>query len=214
MTRGAAGGREQPAMTARAAARRAGILAAAAELITEHGFEGTTLDAVCERAACSKTAIYELFGGKTGLLAALSEDIAVELSQALHAFHMQELSPRETLLRYSRLALAKILAGKHIAVVRATIAAASSDPAIGPAYYRVGALTAQAALAQYFREQTRAGALEVADPEWAAHELQGLLFWERMLAQIVGAAAPPGAEEIARHSEQAVEAFMQRYGVK
>jgi AcrR family transcriptional regulator len=70
----------------RSQAKRAAILAAAAELITEHGYDGTSLDAVVERAACSKSAVYELFGNKEGVLSALTEDIALELTRALEAF--------------------------------------------------------------------------------------------------------------------------------
>jgi AcrR family transcriptional regulator len=97
----------------KAAAKRAVILAVAADLITQKGYEGTSLKDICEKASCSKSAIYEYFENKEGLLAALTEDIAVDLSQTLHAFHMQHLSVEESLLRYARLALKLILDDRH-----------------------------------------------------------------------------------------------------
>ena len=63
--------------------RRRQILAAASSLIQEKGYGATSLDAVVERAGCSKSAIYEFFGGKEGLISALSDDIVEELSLAL-----------------------------------------------------------------------------------------------------------------------------------
>ena len=60
-------------------AKRAVILAAAGSLIIERGYEGTNLDAICERAGCSKTSIYHYFGNKEGLLSALTEDVSLDL---------------------------------------------------------------------------------------------------------------------------------------
>src|SRR5438132_12954079 len=90
-------------------AKRTAILTAATDLIIERGYDGTSLDAIVERAVCSKSAIYELFGSKEGLLATLTEDIALELSHALHAFHVQHLDVRKALTRYARLAFELIL---------------------------------------------------------------------------------------------------------
>jgi len=191
--------------------KRATILAAAADLIVERGYDGTNLDAICERAACSKSAIYSCFGNKEGLLAALTEDIALDLSQALHALHLQQVSVEEALQRYARLALRSILDEKHIAIVRATISTAWKYPELGPVYYEVGALTAQSALAQYFEGQSRDGVLNVPDPHRAAKEFQGVLLWDRMLAQIVGAKNRPGDVEIDADADAAVAGFLDRY---
>ena len=192
-------------------AKRAEILAAAADLIIERGYDGTNLDAICERAACSKTSIYHYFGNKEGLLTALTEDIALDLSQALHAFYLQHLSVDDALRRYARLALRQILDERHIAIVRATISAVWKYPQLGPAYYEVGALTAQSALAQYFETQTREGVLDIADATAAAKEFQGLLLWDRMLAQIVGARSRPEDAEIEAAADAAVATFLGRY---
>ncbi len=193
--------------------KRPAILAAAADLIIERGYDGTNLDAICERAACSKSSIYTCFGNKEGLLAALTEDIALDLSQALHAFHLQHVSVEEALQRYARLALRLILDEKHIAIVRATISAVWKHPELGPVYYELGALPAQSALAQYFEGQSRDGVLNVPDPHRAAKEFQGVLLWDRMLAQIVGAKNKPDDAEIDADADLAVAAFLGRYAV-
>lgn len=194
-------------------AKRTAILSAAADLIVERGYDGTNLDEICERATCSKTSIYHYFGNKEGVLSALTEEIAVDLSQALHAFHLQHVTVEEALRRYARLALRLILDEKHIAIVRAAISAAWKYPQIGRAYYEVGALTAQSALTQYFEAQTHAGALAISDWAGAAKEFQGSLLWDRMLAQIVGAHGRPVDAEIEAAADAAVEAFLKRYSL-
>tara|TARA_R100001163_G_C5051772_1_gene188538 strand:+ start:356 stop:970 length:615 start_codon:yes stop_codon:yes gene_type:complete len=197
----------------KALAKREFIKQAATELLVEFGYEETSLDAICQKASCSKSAIYQYFGNKQGLLAALTEDVAIELSQALHAFHLQELNIEDALLMYAKLAMAKILNDRHIAVVRATISSLGKFPELGPTYYRVGAQTAQAALIQYFSAKISARELDISDPGWAAHEFQGLLFWERLVAQVVGAQSSPTQEEVENHSVKVVDTFLSRYQI-
>lgn len=194
-------------------AKREAIKLAATELMIELGNEDTSLEAICQRASCSKSAIYQYFGNKQGLLAALTEDVALEISQTLYAFHLQELDIAKALLMYAKLALAKILNDKHVAVVRATISSLGQYPELGPTYYQVGAKTAQAALTQYFASQKALNILDIDDPEWAAHEFQGLLFWERLVAQVVGAQQAPSDIEIEEHAKKVVDTFLKRYRV-
>ena len=104
-----------------------------------------------------------------------------------------------------------ILDEKHIAIVRATISAVWKYPHLGPAYYEVGAVTAQSALAQYFETQMLAGILNISDSVEAAKEFQGFLLWDRMLAQIVGARERPEDLEIETAADAAVQKFLVRY---
>src|SRR3954465_12295497 len=57
----------------RRAETRERLLAAAAELFAERGIEGSSVDAIAERAERTSGAIYDHFGGKPGLLFALLE---------------------------------------------------------------------------------------------------------------------------------------------
>lgn len=191
--------------------KREAILTAAAELIVDNGYEATSLDAVVERAACSKSAIYELFGNKEGLLNALTEDVALELRLALQSFHHENLSVEETLSRYGHLALERILSERHTAIVRATIAAAWRYPAIGKNYYTIGALAARSALADYFSQHSGTDLVDIEDVDNAAREFQSLLFYERVLAQIVGAQTPPDNDEIDTLVNSAVSSFLAIY---
>ncbi len=57
----------------RRAETRERLLTAAAELFAERGIEGSSVDAIAERADRTSGAIYDHFGGKPGLLFALLE---------------------------------------------------------------------------------------------------------------------------------------------
>lgn len=66
----------------RRAETRERLLAAAAELFAERGIDGSSVDAIAERAERTSGAVYDHFGGKPGLLFALLEgwtDAAAEV---------------------------------------------------------------------------------------------------------------------------------------
>lgn len=71
----------------RRAETRQRLLDAAAELFAERGVEGSSVDAIAERAERTSGAVYDHFGGKEGLLFALLEgwvdDIAVVIDAEL-----------------------------------------------------------------------------------------------------------------------------------
>jgi AcrR family transcriptional regulator len=70
-----AGGRSEDdagPMSKRERTRRA-LVAAAAELVAEHGFEGTSLEAIAARAGMSRGAIYGNFAGRDGLFLAVAQ---------------------------------------------------------------------------------------------------------------------------------------------
>jgi AcrR family transcriptional regulator len=71
----------------RRAATRPRLLDAAAELFAERGVEGSSVDAIAERADRTSGAVYDHFGGKDGLLFALLEgwvdDVAVVIGAEL-----------------------------------------------------------------------------------------------------------------------------------
>ena len=71
----------------RRADTRERLLAAAAELFAERGIEGSSVDAIAERAERTSGAVYDHFEGKEGLLFALLEgwvdDVAVTIGAEL-----------------------------------------------------------------------------------------------------------------------------------
>jgi AcrR family transcriptional regulator len=71
----------------RRAETRERLLDAAAELFAQRGIEGSSVDAIAERAERTSGAIYDHFGGKPGLLFALLEgwvdDVAVTIGAEL-----------------------------------------------------------------------------------------------------------------------------------
>lgn len=77
----------------RRAETRRRLLTAAAELFAERGVDGTSIDAIAERADRTSGAVYDHFGGKDGVLIALLDTWVEELGLVIGA----ELSTATTL---------------------------------------------------------------------------------------------------------------------
>lgn len=69
----------------RRAETRERLLTAAAELFAERGIEGSSVDAIAERAERTSGALYDHFGGKPGLLFALLEGWTDAAAEAIGA---------------------------------------------------------------------------------------------------------------------------------
>src|SRR5690348_3426230 len=64
----------------RGAATRARLLAAARELFGAHGYDGTSIEAVLERSAVARGALYHHFASKAELFDAVAEDVFIEIA--------------------------------------------------------------------------------------------------------------------------------------
>ncbi|HCF3483723.1 TPA: TetR/AcrR family transcriptional regulator [Pseudomonas aeruginosa] len=106
-----------PRLTERGRQRRRAMLDAATQAFLEHGFEGTTLDMVIERAGGSRGTLYSSFGGKEGLFAA-----------TLSA----------TLEHFGRRFLTSLLDPRCQSLYRLVVAESPRFPAIGKSFYEQG----------------------------------------------------------------------------
>lgn len=191
--------------------KRGSILAATKRLIAERGYSDVNLDAVCELAACSKSAIYACFGNKDGLLLALVDEAAGSIAQAQHALHLPNLDTTAALRRYAELVLERSLATSHVAIVQAAIGARARDPEPARRYGDVALATSASALAQFLAAKTASGELAVDDPPVAAQQFHGLVLgWELFAAVVDPEQALPAGSRGTR-LDAAVDLFVGRY---
>ena len=203
------GGRRGPRNSA---GRRRKILKAASELIVKKGYRGTSLDAVVERAGCSKSAIYEYFGSKDGMLAALSEDIVHELSLTLFRYSNSDLKLEEALQDYARTAVALVLDERYVAVIRVIISEVWQSPKLGYTYYQLGPKAVQRQFADFLEVSARGGEIEIDDAADASRTFWAILMWDSLHGRLVGALDPPTRDQADVLAKRAVEKFMQMFG--
>ena len=80
---------------ARAASRRAALIASARKHFVQKGFEATSLDDLIADAGGSRRNIYDLFGGKEGILSAVIEQIIGEIAQSAEIPSGTDTEPRD-----------------------------------------------------------------------------------------------------------------------
>ena len=80
--------------------KRARIVEVACELFYERGFVGTTLDAIAERLAVNKPFIYQFFGSKHEILAAVVEREIKRVIELLDEIDAREESPPRRLYSF------------------------------------------------------------------------------------------------------------------
>jgi AcrR family transcriptional regulator len=191
--------------------RRKDILRAAEELIIRKGYKETSLDAIVEKACCSKTMIYAYFRDKKGLLDALSEEFMGELSAAFSASIREHPAIDDVLFALARRSLELILSARHIAVLQVIVSEFRDDPGVGQAYFDLGPRSAQRELSEYLRDPVSRGVLRIADRDYAARQFFALVLWDHLHARMVGARAELTAKQMDTEARLAVASFLQLY---
>lgn len=187
--------------------RRKAILEAAADVFLERGYAGASVDAVVERAGGSKATVYQLFGSKEGLLAALIAEGAEELAASAAALPPD--APLEDSLRvFGERFLRLIMAPRRLALYRLVVGESGRFPELGDIFYRTGPEAMVHHLADFFRAAAVRGAIETADPDELARYFIGALRGDLHFRVLFNPTRAPTARELAQHLDFVIARFL------
>jgi TetR/AcrR family transcriptional regulator, mexJK operon transcriptional repressor len=189
--------------------KRGAITAAAAEMFAAHGYEGTNLDHIAERAGVSKQTIYNQFGGKEALFRAIVAELAGELTSPLE-FASEPRDLRRVLIELGDRCLEVSSRPSSLALHRLIVGVAPRFPDLGPAIYSAGAARMIDSLAKLIGQHARAGKLAVPDSVEAAEQFFGMLIGFHHFRALLGLPALDIAEQ-RRHVVRTVDAFLRLY---
>ena len=199
-------------MRAKTETRRQAILAAAAEVFQETGFERTTMAAICERLGYSKATLYNYFASKEELFSAVVfEATEAEFQATLEALDATVTDMTEALQKFGR-GLLTLLYSPQVQAVRRLVVAEAGRSELGKQCYELGPVRNEAATAVFLQQAMDAGQLRQADARIAALHLRGLLEAEWLDRFLFQTLEPVSAEEISATVGRAVAAFMAAYG--
>ncbi len=192
--------------------RRNEILDAAVEVLAERGYRDASMLEVARRASASKETLYAWFGDKPGLYEAVIQRNA-EGVQAVLAEHLAGEAPIETALQdFGRALLALLLGESAVAINRAAIAEARSEPRLAALLAKAGRNATLPAFLRYLERQSDRGHMRLdAGAEAAAETFLGLLLGDRQVRRLLGLLPAPSGNEIARRAERATEQFLRLY---
>ena len=196
------------------------ILAIAASLFEQRGFEGTTIDALAEAAGVGKPTLYARFRDKGELFAAVFRmrvetvlaPVAAEADAAAERHEQTDL-PR-VLRTIGVLLLERSLSPDSIALNRVIVAEAQRFPELAQLAHAEGWLRCNGLVAELLRSYAQAGAIEISpDAEQTAELFLCLVLGRKQRSVMLGLDAPD-RESIDRWVHRSVDVFLNGVGVR
>ena len=185
------------------------MLAAATAVFLKRGFEGATLDEVISRSGGSRTTLYEQFGGKEGLFAAIIDDLCRTLVAPLAAGLDGAQQPKVVLTAFARRFMDRLLEPESLGLYRLVISEGHRFPALGRQVFAAGPTAGARTLAAYLRAETERGRLRVRNPEVAARNFLEMIKGDLHTRALFGVGAAPSAAEINACVDEAVHVFLE-----
>lgn len=199
----ARGRRGRPRAGERAERERRIIDAALAELV-EHGYERTTMLGVASRAGASKETLYNWFGSRDGLFAALIKANADLSADRIKAALDGDDDPETVLVGYATGLLTLLTRDGSIALNRAAMTSPDlADVLLAHGRHRVGPL-----VETYLARLADNGYLVITDPVEAFELLYGLVIRDTQIRVLLGE-PPPTEKAIKSQAGEAVGRFLQ-----
>ena len=191
--------------------KRAAILAAARQMFTAQGYEGTSMDQIAAEAGVSKLTVYSHFGDKEALFAAVVRaHCETQLPQAL--FDPEPATPlRERLLAIARAFFAMVTAPESVAGHRMLCTPQLAGSPLSRLFWEAGPQRVHDAFAALLERRVVAGDLAVEDVQRAAAQFFALLKGEWHARQVFGCCEARGEEDVEAHLVATVDMFLRAY---
>ena len=183
--------------------RRSAILKAARLCFLDRGFVRTSITDIIAISGGSRATVYDEFGSKEGLFAALIASILEQMRLPDIPDGPVEVVLREVGTSY----MEQLMDPEALALYRVVLGESSHIRQLGPAIFAAGPQAAAAALATRFAAWARDGLLVLDDAERAAALFLGMVEGDLHRAAILWSRSPT-AEEIAANVDAAVELFL------
>ncbi len=189
--------------------KREHILKTAFAMFTERGVS-MAMEELADAAGVSKQTIYNHFGSKEGLMAAMTADRVAELTEPLISAQPGD-SLADVLERFARTYVARVLHPRTISMMKSMLSAPQTLTGFAAEFYSIGPARTHAALAEWIAAETRRGRLVVADPGLAASQFMGSLVGARQLRQFFIGGEGPTEAEAAHLAHTTVEIFIRAW---
>ncbi|HEY6816733.1 MAG TPA: TetR/AcrR family transcriptional regulator [Croceibacterium sp.] len=183
--------------------RRQQMLKAARICFLDRGFLRTTISDVLALSGGSRATVYEEFGDKEGLFAALVGSVLEDMSLPAVA----DGQPDAVLRELGRSYLGQLLDPDALALYRVVLGESSHMRQLGPGIFRAGPQAAIDALAGRFEAWVVAGELVLDDPRQAATLFLAMVEGDLHRAAIMWQRSP-SAGEIGQTVDAAVTLFL------
>ena len=192
--------------------RRDEILNVAIALLSERGYRDASMLEIARRSSASKETLYAWFGDKPGLFEAAVRRNA-EAVQSVLARHLGgEAATEAALVDFGRALLTLLLGESAVAVNRAAISEARSDPRLARILAASGRDATLPDFVRFLELRRRSGDLRMESASEAAADYLGLLLGDAQVRRLLGILAAPEDAEIEVRAARAAKKFLRLYG--
>jgi TetR/AcrR family transcriptional repressor of mexJK operon len=183
------------------------LIAIAASMFMERGFEGTSIDAVAEAAGVGKATLYARYKDKGELFAAVLQR-KIDCWLALNETAEEAASGRidDVLLALARRTIAGALAPEAVAINRIVMAESARFPSLAKHMHEQGWQRSNAAVAALLDRFAKAGQIEVEDTTVAADLFLSLIIGRQTRMAMLGIETDP--EQVDQRVQAAVRLFL------
>lgn len=184
------------------------ILDAALRVFAATGYSGAAMDAIAAEAQMPKPTLYQYFGSKEQLFAAMMlekrDQMLVAFDHPRHSLvrdlHVFAWAYADTVMRPDMLSLARLIIGEG-----------HRFPAIGRAYQASGPDLMLAGIMDYLTRRRNEGALVFSDAELAAQDLWGLILSAPRTQALYEPVRSPDRAALARYVNNGLRGFLRAY---
>lgn len=184
------------------------ILAAATAAFLTGGYHAVSMDAIARAAGVSKQTIYNRFGCKEALFAAIIRRRCDDFLTPLRMPACKAEGAHAALVTLGRQFLSELLSEESLALYRALLAEMPRRPELGEVLHSAGPEVGVVQLATYLEQLTATGAFAFADPKLAAEQFFGMLNGHFHFRALFGIEPAPSPERLAQAVEEAVSVFL------
>ncbi|MFC3533630.1 TetR/AcrR family transcriptional regulator [Vogesella facilis] len=197
-------------MRVKTESKRQAIVAAAAAVFIERGFEAASMAEIASRAGGSKATLYSYFPSKEELFLMVMRYLAEERMQQAFARLVPSDDLAGALQAFGENLLLNVLS-PELAALRGIVLGEGRRSGVGRLFYDNGPGRGWQMVADFLAGEMAAGRLRQARPWTAAMHLIGLLEAEYQEQMIVGITALPPVEQIRASVADAVRVFLAGY---
>ena len=184
---------------------------AAYAVLDEKGYGGASMLAIARAAKASNETLYNWYGDKTGLFAALVRRNAAEVKALLQDQIAAGGDALDTLARVGPVLLRLVTSDRAVALNRA--AAADPTGELGRIIAAEGRETVAPLIAQIIAQGRAQGRLVFDDLAVACETWLGLLIGDIQIRRVVGRMPQPGPDALATRADAALRNFLRLFAV-
>jgi TetR/AcrR family transcriptional repressor of mexJK operon len=155
--------------------KRQAILDAARLVFINHGYSGSSMEAIAEAAPVSKPTLYNHFKSKQDLFAAVFAERCQTLLETLAQVKSEQLEPKIGLKNIAAAFVKLLYSEESLKLYRLIVAEQQHFPELGALIYRSGPEQTLQRLAAYLSELNAAQTLKVPDVDSSSRLLLGML---------------------------------------